>query len=128
VAWPNSVIHQIRGDGQTLAVFFRDDVLSNRIAFKQTDVKGYIEQLRLFGRRSADIYVVTAMDAETFGHHIRHWEDNFLAEMGAGNDSAKNYADLARGPLDRAMQSDQFWWASRRPMWDINLVNRGLMQ
>jgi hypothetical protein len=26
------------------------------------------------------------------------------------------------------MQSDQFWWASRRPMWDINLVNRGLMQ
>jgi alpha-amylase/alpha-mannosidase (GH57 family) len=34
VAWPNSVIHQIRGDGQTLAVFFRGDVLSNRIAFK----------------------------------------------------------------------------------------------
>ncbi len=26
------------------------------------------------------------------------------------------------------MHSDQFWWASRRPMWDINLVNRGLMQ
>jgi len=50
------------------------------------------------------------------------------AVMGAGNDAAKNYADLARGLLDRAMQSDQFWWASRRPMWDINLVNRGLMQ
>jgi hypothetical protein len=50
------------------------------------------------------------------------------AEKGAGNDSAKNYADLARGLLDRAMQSDQFWWASRRPWWDINLVNRGLMQ
>jgi hypothetical protein len=242
VAWPKSVIHQIRGDGQTLAVFFRDDVLSNRIAFKQTDVKGFIEQLRSFGGKSEDIYVVTAMDAETFGHHIRHWEDIFLAEMyealqpepdvegpkhgrverlvqsadlakeqsellrimevaktgeirvvtlsqllelfpagsyveprasswstsaddiqagnpyplwnskenlihqlqwqhlkiaieltrkaekGAGNDSAKNYADLARGLLDRAMQSDQFWWASRRPMWDINLVNRGLMQ
>ena len=50
------------------------------------------------------------------------------AEKGAGNESAKNYADLARGLLDRAMQSDQFWWASRRPWWDINLVNRGLMQ
>ena len=242
VAWPNSVIHQIRGNGQTLAVFFRDDVLSNRIAFKQTDAKGFIGQLRSFGGKTDDIYVVTAMDAETFGHHIRHWEDIFLAEMyealqpepgeegprrgkverlvqsvdlakeqsellrtmevaktgeirvvtlsqllelfpagsyveprasswstsaddiqagnpyplwnskenlihqlqwqhlkiaieltrkaeiGAGNDSAKNYADLARGLLDRAMQSDQFWWASRRPMWDINLVNRGLMQ
>ncbi len=243
VAWPTSVIHRIRANGQGLAVFFRDDILSNRIAFKQTDVKGFIEQLRLFGRKGGDVYVVTAMDAETFGHHIRHWEDIFLAEMyealqpeagaevalpggsverlvqpvdlakeqlellrtnevsktgeiqvvtltellerfplgsfveprpsswstsiediqegnpyplwkskdnlihqlqwqhlkiaielthkaesGAGNDAAKNHADLARGLLDRAMQSDQFWWASRRPMWDINLVNRGLMQ
>ena len=242
VAWPSSVVHQIRSDGQSLVVFFRDDVLSNRISFKQTDVKGFIEQLRSFAPKGGDIYVVTAMDAETFGHHIRHWEDIFLAEMyealqpdpsvegprrgkverlvqpvdlakeqsellrtmevaktgeirvvtvsqllelfpagafvepkasswstsaddiqagnpyplwnskenvihqlqwqhlkiaigltqkaeeGAGNDSAKNYADLARGLLDRAMQSDQFWWASRRPWWDINLVNRGLMQ
>jgi predicted glycosyl hydrolase (DUF1957 family) len=242
VAWPNNVIHQIRGDSRTLSVFFRDDVLSNRIAFKQTDARGFIEQLRSLGGKNEDIYVVTAMDAETFGHHIRHWEDIFLAEMyealepepsaegprrgkvdqlvqpvdlakesskllrtkevaktgeirvvtisqllelfpagsyveprasswstsaediqagnpyplwnskenlihqlqwqhlkivieltrkaemGAGNEAAKNYADLARGLLDRAMQSDQFWWASRRPMWDINLVNRGLMQ
>ncbi len=241
VAWPNSVIHRVRGGGQTLAVFFRDDVLSNRIAFKQTDVRGFIEQLRSFGGRNEDIYVVTAMDAETFGHHIRHWEDIFLAEMyealeprpespearrgvdrlvqpvdlaketsdllrtlevaqtgeirvvtisqllelvpaggyveprpsswssgmddiaagnpyplwkskengihqlqwqhlaiaieltrkaelGAQNESARTYASLARGLLDRAMQSDQFWWASRRPWWDINMVNRGLMQ
>jgi alpha-amylase/alpha-mannosidase (GH57 family) len=242
VAWPNSLIHRIRGDGESLSVFFRDDVLSNRIAFKQTDVKAFIEQLRAFGGKTSDIYVVTAMDAETFGHHIRHWEDIFLAEMyealqpepseegprrstverlvqpvdlakqssellltrevaktgeirvvtisqllelfpagsyveprasswstsaediqagnpyplwnskenlihqlqwqhlkiaieltrkaerAASNDAARNYADLARGLLDRAMQSDQFWWASRRPMWDINLVNRGLMQ
>ncbi len=241
VAWPNSVIHRAKGDGQTLAVFFRDDVLSNRIAFKQTDVRAFIEQLRSFGGDKEDIYVVTAMDAETFGHHIRHWEDIFLAEMyealeprpeaadarrnvermvqpvdlaketsdllstlevaktgeirvvtisqllelfpagsyveprpsswstsiediqagnpyplwkskenaihalqwqhlgiaieltrkaelGANNESARTYANLARGLLDRAMQSDQFWWASRRPWWDINMVNRGLMQ
>ena len=241
VAWPNSVIHRVKGDGQTLAVFFRDDVLSNRIAFKQTDVRGFIQHLRSFGGQNGDIYVVTAMDAETFGHHIRHWEDIFLAEMyealeprpesaearrsvdrlvqpvdlaketsdllrtlevaktgeirvvtlsqllelfpagsyveprpsswstniediqagnpfplwkskensihqlqwqhlmiaieltrkaelGAQNESARTYASLARGLLDRAMQSDQFWWASRRPWWDINMVNRGLMQ
>ena len=29
--------------------------------------------------------------------------------------------------LDRALQSDQFWWASRRPMWDINLIHMGLI-
>jgi len=28
--------------------------------------------------------------------------------------------------LDRSFQSDQFWWASRRPMWDINLIHMGL--
>lgn len=241
VAWPNSVIHRVKGDGQTVAVFFRDDVLSNRIAFKQTDVRGFIQHLRSFGGQNEDIYVVTAMDAETFGHHIRHWEEIFLAEMyealeprpesaearrsvdrlvqpvdlaketsdllstlevaktgeirvvtlsqllelfpagsyveprpsswstniediqagnpfplwkskenaihqlqwqhlmiaieltrkaelGAGSESSRTYASLARGLLDRAMQSDQFWWASRRPWWDINMVNRGLMQ
>ncbi len=242
VAWPNSTIYRVRGEGQSVAVFFRDDVLSNRIAFKQTDVRGFIEHLRSFGGEKEDIYVVTAMDAETFGHHIRHWEEVFLAEMyealeprpetagaprggvdrlvqpvdlakqtsdllstlevaktgeirvvtisqllelfpagsfveprqsswstsiedirsgdpyplwrskdnsihllqwqhlgiaieltrkaemAAQNESARTYANLARGLLDRAMQSDQFWWASRRPWWDINMVNRGLMQ
>lgn len=28
--------------------------------------------------------------------------------------------------LDRALHSCQFWWASRRPMWDINMIQRGL--
>jgi len=28
-----------------------------------------------------NIYVVTAMDAETYGHHIKDWEDLFLAEV-----------------------------------------------
>ena len=249
VAWPTDVIYQIKAGGQKLAVFFRDDILSNRISFKQTDARGFIEQLKGLGRKGADIYVVIAMDAETFGHHIRHWEELFLAEVyealqpetgtgghgagrtgvekagdgvqnlgqsvdpakeqvellrttaetgeiqvvtmsellkhfpagefveprplswsttmddvqagnpyplwnskdnlihqlqwqhlkiaieltrkameGATTESVKYYADIARGLLDRAMHSDQFWWASRRPMWDINLVNRGLMQ
>jgi hypothetical protein len=46
----------------------------------------------------------------------------------ATTESAKYYADIARGLLDRAMHSDQFWWASQKPMRDVNLVNRGLMQ
>lgn len=46
----------------------------------------------------------------------------------ADNDTSKLYAHLARELLDRALHSDQFWWASKRPMWDINLIHRGLMQ
>ena len=46
----------------------------------------------------------------------------------ADNDTSRLYAHLARGLLDRALHSDQFWWASKRPMWDINLIHRGLTQ
>jgi hypothetical protein len=44
----------------------------------------------------------------------------------ADNDESKHFAGIARGMLDRSFQSDQFWWASRRPMWDINLIHMGL--
>ncbi|MFC2009420.1 hypothetical protein ACFLT3_00655 [Chloroflexota bacterium] len=44
----------------------------------------------------------------------------------ADNDESKHFAGIARGLLDRALQSDQFWWASKRPMWDINLIHMGL--
>jgi len=239
--WPTDFIYQVKAGSNSMAVFFRDDILSNRISFKQVDAPGFIDQLRSLGQKGGDVYVVTAMDAETFGHHIRHWEDLFLAEVyealqPLGNNNAakandrpptgaispgreqarilsptemrvageikvvtmsqllesfptrksveprrsswstslsdieqgnpyplwksknnpvhqlqwqhlkisieltgeatkvacgertKYYADIARGLLDRAMHSDQFWWASQRPMWDINMVNRGLME
>ncbi|MEW6033301.1 MAG: hypothetical protein AB1603_00425 [Chloroflexota bacterium] len=253
-AWPTDVIYQVSSNGQGLAVFFRDDILSNRISFRQTDARGFIDQIRSLvhnNGRGRNSYVVTAMDAETFGHHIRNWEELFLSEVyqalnpeapaedpwvyrsdlqGEGNgarstprpgtmvqehgemlrtvelaetvdirvvtlskllrlipsgqpveprpsswstslediyadnpyplwksrdnpihqlqwqhmkiatemtikaeeaaitDPAKGYADIARALLDRAMHSDQFWWASKRPWWDVNLVYRGLME
>ncbi len=40
----------------------------------------------------------------------------------------KNFAQISRGLLDLALHSDQFWWASRRPMWDMNLVHLGLVE
>lgn len=250
VAWPTQAIHEISSsDGQMLAVFFRDDILSNRISFKHIDARDFIDQLRGLQQKKEDVYVVTAMDAETFGHHIKHWEKLFLAEvyetLEAENDShelkvdhtsgkvsdtsrqlvqstnlatehgkllrtaeiaekneirvvtiskllelfptgefveprpsswstsledikagdpyplwkskdnelhrlqwqhlkiamdmtnkaqevatteaVRDYADIARGLLDRALHSDQFWWASRKPMWDINLVHKGII-
>ena len=235
-AWPVSVIHRIAEEPR-LAVVFRDDIISNRISFQSIDGFGFIDHLRSLGRTQGSTYVVTAMDAETFGHHIRDWERLFLAHVYAQLDSepapaqqleieqsvslakqhravidstaeglganlrvvtvsellnefppgqpvapklsswstsgddlargvpyplwndpandihqllwrhlricmelvdtaghlavksnAKRHADIARGLLDRALHSCQFWWASRRPMWDINMIERGLAE
>jgi len=234
VTWPNNIVHGISAGRQKLVAFFRDDILSNKISFHHLDANGFLEQLRQLQGDHKDIYVITAMDAETFGHHIKNWEKLFLGEVyealepmelagkggrqlqrivdtqkeifGAagkngrtdievvtiselmdifppgqsieprasswstslddikddnpyplwngkdnalhklqwrhlkiamdmtymalkvsGGEPVKTHADLARSLLDKAMQSDQFWWASRRPMWDINLVHQGLL-
>jgi predicted glycosyl hydrolase (DUF1957 family) len=231
--WPVRVVHRI-ADHPELSVLFRDDIVSNRISFKNIDGFGFIDHLRALGREDAPTYVVTAMDAETFGHHVRDWERLFLAhvyaqfddepravELGiqqqvdlatqhrqilevpaprgrtlevvtasrllnlfpggtpttprpsswstSGEDLARGvpyplwndpsnrvqtllwrhlrlcielvdiasrvkmvearpYADIARGLLDQAQHSCQFWWASRRPMWDLNMIERGLAE
>ena len=44
------------------------------------------------------------------------------------NDESKRLSNNARALLDRAFYSCQFWWASRRPMWDINLIYKGLAE
>lgn len=231
--WPVRVVHRIEGHPK-LSVLFRDDIVSNRISFKDIDGFGFIDHLRSLGRDDASTYVVTAMDAETFGHHVRDWERLFLAHVYAqfdneptpvapdvkqsvslaaqhrhildvpaprgrelrvvtaselldvfpagaptaprasswsssgddltrgvpyplwqdpGNSAhrllwrhlrlcielvdsanratspdARRYADIARGLLDQALHSCQFWWASRRPMWDLNMIERGLAE
>ena len=231
--WPVSVVHRVEGQAD-LAVLFRDDIVSNRISFKNIDGFGFIDHLRSLGRREASTYVVTAMDAETFGHHVIDWERLFLAHVYAQFDQepngvpldlqqrvdlatqhrqilevpaprgrelrvvtatelldlfpagstttprpsswstsgedlargvpyplwkdpsnhvqvllwrhlricleivelatrtavpdAKPSVDIARGLLDRALHSCQFWWASRRPMWDLNMIERGLAE
>jgi len=228
------VIHRIDYAGQPLAVFFRDDILSNKISFKDVDGEGFIRHLKQLHQGEGDIYVITAMDAETFGHHIQHWDRLFLSQVyetlvpvedsravmleqkplaeqhrklfgydssqvadeirivtisqlldifpegrkisprpsswstSAGDIAAGNYyplwkdkdnavhrlqwdhldltiktvhkaieagdnpdsleyAGLARDALDRALHSCQFWWASRKPMWNINMVDKGLI-
>ncbi|MFH1639769.1 MAG: hypothetical protein ABIB93_05610 [Chloroflexota bacterium] len=230
VAWPTTLIHEIRHGRKKLPVFFRDCILSNKIAFRGIDAPGFLASLRAMAGNSKDIYVITAMDGETFGHHIKDWDRLFLGEVykaleqetqelpamkvddpheinsfletatkpditavtisdllelfppgeaikphpsswsttaddiQAGNPyplwytkdnhihqlqwqhlklatwlthqaisatttkPVKNFADLARNLLDQAMQSDQFWWASRKPWWDINMINQGLMK
>lgn len=231
VSWPNDTVCQVEHDGKRLAVLFRDDILSNKISFQELGPKDFLENLKALKGAKENIYVITAMDAETYGHHIKDWEELFLAavyeelqvrsetynhiqqkkvlaaqetsflkdaetgkqvqtvtisqlldlftlgdvidpkpsswsttaediEVGnpyplwqdkdnkihrllwehlsicielcsaasklADNDESKHFAGIARGMLDRSCQSDQFWWASQRPMWDINLIHMGL--
>lgn len=233
VAWPMDVIHEISSGHDRLAVLFRDDILSNKISFRNIDGSGFIEYLKRLYNGEGDVYVVTAMDAETFGHHIQHWDQLFLAQIFetlepmvnqdktmheqkplaeqhrrlfefekdkedrqikivtmrellsvfprgnqieprpsswstsaddikmqnyyplwkdrdnpvhqrqwehlditmdvtrkaievVNNDTSSQFGDIARTTLDAALHSCQFWWASRKPMWDINMVYRGL--
>jgi alpha-amylase/alpha-mannosidase (GH57 family) len=230
--WPLDIVYRAELDGQEIAVFFRDDVLSNRISFQDVGAREFIAHLEEWRGKRENIYVVTAMDAETYGHHIQGWERTFLAEvyeelgpsaqtveeikqtkilagqhasiltngeaagkiqmvtvsellelfpqgqrveprpsswsttpddMKAGNyyplwknmdnevhrlqwehlgicielvnkaldcadnDESRRSATIARGLLDRAEHSCQMWWASNRPMWDINLIHMGLL-
>ncbi len=230
--WPLDIIYRVEYEGQDVAVFFRDDVLSNRISFQDLGAKEFIAHLEDWQGQKQSIYVVTAMDAETYGHHIQGWERIFLArvyeeleptaehleevkqakalagqhaaflangeaagkiqmvtisqlldlfpqghpieprpsswsttadDMEAGNyfplwqdrnnevhrlqwehlnicielvnkalecadnDESRHSAAIARGLLDRAEHSCQMWWASKRPMWDINLIHMGLL-
>jgi len=228
VQWPLDIIHYIQAPAGRLSVIFRDDVLSNRISFKEIDSMGFLKHLVVFGEGKENIYVVTAMDAETFGHHIKNWEKDFLdavfqslqsedsdykqvlrsagkpdaesidgaaelitpvtisellehfkkgrdiepkasswsttdndikaknpyplwdspdnevqkllwehlnltiemtgsARNFADNENSRKYAANARELLDPALHSDQFWWASKRPHWDVNMINRGVM-
>jgi hypothetical protein len=93
-AWPVDSVYKIRN--HDVRVFFRDDIVSNKISFKTFDSKGFIQELIALAdsrppERRGDMYVITAMDAETYGHHIKHWETLFLEEVYAQID-ARNKA------------------------------------
>ncbi len=203
--WPNSVVDRVRAGDRTISVLFRDDVRSNRISFRETDPDRFVADLvGVEGDKRA--YVVTAMDAETYGHHLTGWERDFLAavyerlsegddgiemlqpgelvdafpagpviephasswsttpeDIEAGNpfplwrapgnavhelqweftehclavlEAAEDHAEAgseaevlanrARALLQPALHSCQYWWASRRPMWDVTMIHRGL--
>lgn len=77
VEWPVDVVCRVPVNGAQLRVLFRDDIRSNRISFKETNPEGFLDDLARVGE-GKDAYVVTAMDAETYGHHIRDWEREFL--------------------------------------------------
>lgn len=207
--WPIDRVYRVSAGESELAVLFRDDVRSNRISFRQTNPNEFLTDLAGVGG-DAEAYVITAMDAETFGHHITAWEREFLAEIftlltpdhrrgahhvqmalpselvdmfpagetiepfqsswstsnddlaahdpfplwkapgnrmhalqweyvehclslvttakrHASNTEARKFAAIAGERLEPALHSCQFWWASRRPMWDVTMIHRGFL-
>lgn len=205
--WPTDRVDRVRAGDQEVAVLFRDDVRSNRISFRKTTAKEFLDDIAGV-KGEPDSYVVTAMDAETFGHHIADWECEFLAASfeilaaqpktgkppvqlvtpseivdrfprgdtvephasswsttpqdltennpyplwkAPGNDfhsrqweyvdhclhlqdmatqhasspDSQKFAAIAARRLEPALHSCQFWWASKRPMWDFTMIYRG---
>lgn len=205
--WATQTVYRTKAGRSSLAVLFRDDVRSNRISFRQTDAEGFLEDVAgVGGDDGHSAYVMTAMDAETYGHHLKGWEEEFLAttlelmarpkapvrpvlpsevvgsfpagpsitprasswstseqdiaennpyplwkapgnpvheiqwdyvdhcvdllgiaRRHAHNKEARKYAAMSEERLQPALHSCQFWWASRRPMWNITMIHRGAL-
>jgi len=88
VDWPYD---QIYCSPNGLQLFFRDDILSNKISFKDVSAKEFVkaikeifqpkDKLKAKLTKEIDRYIVTAMDGETFGHHIKNYEKTFLKKV-----------------------------------------------
>jgi alpha-amylase/alpha-mannosidase (GH57 family) len=100
--WPLDRVYRVPAEGRTMHVLFRDDVRSNRISFRETHPHAFIEDLSRVGG-GKDAYVVTAMDAETYGHHIKGW-------------SASSWAQRSSSWPTRAgrMPTRREWWQFSR--------------
>lgn len=58
--------------------------------------------------------------------HQRQWELTRLAIEVVHRADAKDPSfPAARTLLDRALHSDQYWWASARPWWSLEMIERG---
>lgn len=91
-SWPYDKIYN---SPNGLQLFFRDDILSNKISFKKIKAKKFVKEIKTMflpkennekdknkkdnpDKEQLDKYVITAMDGETFGHHIQDYEEDFL--------------------------------------------------
>lgn len=79
--WPMDYVPAFKLGAGSMRVFFRDDIISNMISFKTIDAAGFVSRIKELSGGKEDAYIVTAMDAETFGHHIPGWENVFLSKL-----------------------------------------------
>ncbi|MHA1213427.1 MAG: hypothetical protein ACTSSH_13330 [Candidatus Heimdallarchaeota archaeon] len=63
-------------------IYFRNDLLSNLISFKNPTVEEFYEEMK--GSKNPakeDYYIILAMDGETYGHHVEGLIENFLSPL-----------------------------------------------
>jgi predicted glycosyl hydrolase (DUF1957 family) len=83
IAWPYDEIYC---SPNGLQFFFRDDILSNKISFNNINAREFIDQIKNLSNNKTTFekknkYVITAMDGETFGHHIPKYDRKFLSKV-----------------------------------------------
>ena len=82
VDWPTD---QIYCSPNGLLLFFRDDILSNKVSFNTINAKEFVESLKELSNiqenDSDEKYVITAQDGETFGWHHKKYERTFLSKI-----------------------------------------------
>ncbi len=83
VKWPFDKIYKTP---EGLQLFFRDDIISNKISFKKISANEFVRALKEMHKNHKeenknDTYIVSAMDGETFGHHIPNYEKTFLSKV-----------------------------------------------
>ncbi len=61
--WPVDRVYREPAGGRLLALLFRDDILSNRVAFRTADARGFLQDLERLAPGREERYVVLAMDA-----------------------------------------------------------------
>ncbi|MHA2180582.1 MAG: hypothetical protein ACXAAH_04070 [Promethearchaeota archaeon] len=81
IEWPyDKIYHSPNG----LQLFFRDDIMSNKISFKDITPKKFVIETKNMHKNSKkknSTYIIIAQDAETFGHHIPRYEKTFLGRV-----------------------------------------------
>ena len=66
--WPQDFVSRIAGT--RVRVIFRDEIVSNKISFDRIPPQEFLKHLQTSLASFQDAYLVTAMDAETFGHPL----------------------------------------------------------
>ncbi len=182
----SSQASSIKPPASNLKIFFRERDASFKILSGQLGTVKLFEDY-LAPRLDNNLYLLTAMDGETFGHHrpgmekllfevykspkvptvtvsqllelfpetetvktipstwalmekdieknapFSRWDDseNEIHKLqweltNLAIRSVKNSKSLkARHLLDRSLHSDQYWWASARPWWSLEMIERG---
>lgn len=94
----NWITTKIQKTPYGLTIFYRDDFISNKIAFNNISAMDFVNNILLgikeeeenenrkkengnIESKTETEFLITALDGETFGHHIAYYEKEFLGQV-----------------------------------------------